>query len=237
MRKALAAAFAFLAAACTPAAEQAENNQAAAEAAAPERMVAPVLTGPDAKDIHSYARPAEARVTHVALDLEADFENKRLEGTATLDVQAAEGAKEIVLDTKNLDIRTVTDGAGKPLDYRLGDVDPNLGAPLIVSLEPTTEQIKIGYRTAPDAAALQWLAPEQTAGKKHPYLFSQGQAILNRTWIPTQDSPGIRQTWEARIVVPEPLKAVMSAENLTPAGESGRGGKRASRYQVGGSPP
>ena len=229
MRKALAAAFAFLAAACTPAAEQEQNNQVAE--AAPERMVAPVLTGPDAKDIHSYARPAEARVTHVALDLEADFENKRLEGTALLDIQAAEGAKEIVLDTKNLDIRTVTDAAGKPLDYTLGEADPNLGAPLIVPLNGT-EQIRIGYRTAPDAAALQWLAPEQTAGKKLPYLFSQGQAILNRTWIPTQDSPGIRQTWEARIVVPEPLKAVMSAENLTPAGESVRGGKRAFRFRM-----
>ena len=63
--------------------------------------------------------------------------------------------------------------------------------------------------------------PEQTAGKKHPFLFSQGQAILNRTWIPTQDSPGIRQTWEARITAPEPLKVVMSGERLTPEGELG----------------
>ena len=74
--------------------------------------------------------------------------------------------------------------------------------------------------SAPEAEALQWLTPEQTAGKKHPFLFSQGQSILNRTWIPTQDSPGIRQTWEARIVVPEPLKVVMSGENLAPEGET-----------------
>ena len=52
-----------------------------------------------------------------------------------------------------------------------------------------------------------------------PILFSQGQAILNRTWIPTQDSPGIRQTWEARIIAPEPLKVVMRGERLTPEGE------------------
>jgi leukotriene-A4 hydrolase len=64
--------------------------------------------------------------------------------------------------------------------------------------------------TAPAAEALQWLAPAQTAGGQQPYLLSQGQPTLNRTWIPTQDSPGIRQTWEARIVAPKPLTVVMS---------------------------
>ena len=71
-----------------------------------------------------------------------------------------------------------------------------------MTLQPDTERLVIRYKSAPDAEALQWLTPEQTAGKRHPYLFSQGQAILNRSWIPTQDSPGIRQSWEATIRVP-----------------------------------
>ena len=83
----------------------------------------------------------------------------------------------------------------------------------------------MSYRTSPRAAALQWLQPAQTAGGRHPYLFSQGEAILTRTWIPTQDSPGIRQTYEARIVVPAPLTAVMSAEQLHAAGDAGDGGR------------
>jgi leukotriene-A4 hydrolase len=83
---------------------------------------------------------------------------------------------------------------------------------------PST-RITIAYATGMDASALQWLAPAQTAGKSKPYLFSQGQAILTRSWIPTQDSPGIRQTYSARITVPEGLRAVMSAEQLTPDGE------------------
>ena len=70
------------------------------------------------------------------------------------------------------------------------------------TLRPDTKRIVITYKSAPDAGALQWLTPEQTAGKKQPYLFSQGEAIKNRSWIPTQDSPGIRQTWEATIHVP-----------------------------------
>jgi len=225
----LPAAFLALLAACSPAGDQAVPKQE--EAAAAERRVAPILDSPDARDTHSYARPLEARVTHVALDLKADFAAKRIGGTATLDVQAKPGVKAIVLDSKGLEVSAVTDEAGKPLPHALGEADPDLGAPLTVDLNGA-KRIRIFYTSAPDAEALQWLTPEQTAGKKHPFLFSQGQAILNRSWIPTQDSPGIRQTWEARIVVPEPLRAVMSGERVTPEGEPAEGGGRAFRFRM-----
>jgi leukotriene-A4 hydrolase len=91
------------------------------------RMVAPVLATADARDTQSYARPEVARVTHVALDLAADFAAKRMAGTATLDVQAAPGAGEIVLDTKGLEIQSVTDGGGRPLQYRRGAADGGAG--------------------------------------------------------------------------------------------------------------
>jgi aminopeptidase N len=208
-----------------------KHGETFAVEASGERAVAPALTGDDARDIHSFAQPQVARVTHVALDLAADFQAKRLGGTATLDVQAAPDAKEIVLDSKGLEIASVTDPQGRPLQFAAGAADPNLGAPLRVQLNGA-KQIKIAYRSAPDAAALQWLSPQQTAGKRHPFLFSQGQAILNRSWIPTQDSPGIRQTWEARIVAPAPLKVVMSGENLAPEGEPAGEGRRAFRFRM-----
>jgi aminopeptidase N len=221
------AAFVLLAAACAPAGEQ-DNQQ---QSAAPAPMVAPVLTGEDAKDAYSYARPQEARVTHVALDLTADFTARRMAGTAILDVQAAPGAKKIVLDSRGLEIAAVSDERGRKLDFALGAAKPDLGAPLTVQLGGA-KRIRIAYRSGPDAAALQWLTPAQTAGKQHPFLLSQGQPTLNRTWIPTQDSPGIRQTWEARIVVPAPLKAVMSGERLTPEGEPAGNGARAFRFRM-----
>ena len=161
----------------------------------PARLVAPILTTADALDTSTYARPQEARVTHVALDLALDFAAKRVSGTAQLSVLAAPGAKEIVLDSKGYEVSRVTDG--------------QKGAPLTIQLAGA-DTLRIAYTATADAAALQWLSPEQTAGKQHPYLFSQGQAILNRSWIPTQDSPGIRQTWEARITAPKPLDVVMS---------------------------
>ncbi|UVI40629.1 M1 family metallopeptidase [Qipengyuania spongiae] len=174
-------------------------------------MVSPILTSPEAVDELTYARPQEARVTHVALDLALDFDAQRVGGIAVLDVLAAPNAREIVLDTNGLRIERVTDGAGRALAYEVGAnvEEAGKGAPLTIQLDGA-RQVKIEYSAPANAAALQWLSPEQTRGGEHPFLFSQGQAILNRTWIPTQDSPGIRQTWEARITAPKPLDVVMS---------------------------
>ncbi len=137
-----------------------------------------------------------------------------LSGTATLTLQRRPGATELVLDTRDLDIEKVADGSGASLEHALGDADPVKGRPFTVKLGDRDGPVVITYKTRPAAAALQWLGPEQTAGKRQPYLFSQGQAILTRTWIPTQDSPGIRQTYSAKITVPAGLRAVMSAEHV-----------------------
>jgi len=189
-----------------------------------------------ADDIHSNARPAEARVGHVALDLTADFASKTLSGSATLDVTGRVGATEVVLDTKNLDIRGVRDAQGRPLRYELGAVDAIKGQALTVHLPAfagaEVQKVVVDYSTRPDAAALQWLSPQQTAGGQKPYLFSQGQAILTRTWVPTQDSPGIRQTYSARINAPADLTVVMSAEHLTPTGEAAAAGQKAWRFDM-----
>jgi leukotriene-A4 hydrolase len=196
------------------------GNQASNTA---EAQVAPILTTPDAVDTHSFARPQEARVTHVALDLNVDFDARRIGGTATLDIERRHDAREIVLDDNGLEIESATDGS-RPLAFKIGARDANLGSPLSIGLRPDTRRIVIRYRSAPDSGALQWLTPQQTVGKKAPFLFSQGQAIENRSWIPTQDSPGIRQSWEATIRVPAGMTAVMSAprsaEPITQGGES-----------------
>lgn len=183
---------------------------AAAAPSGQAAAVSPVLATADAADPHSFARPLEARVTHVDLDLRFDFAAKAVTGTATLDVDRKPTAKEIVLDSDGYQVSAVTDAAtGAPLAFRFGATQNAIGRPLTIQLAPGTSKIRVTY-SARDAAALQWLTPAQTAGKQKPYLFSQGQAILNRTWIPTQDSPGIRQTWAARITVPTGLTAVMS---------------------------
>ena len=167
-------------------------------------------------DPHSYANNSPVRVSHLALDLRVDFDARTLTGVATWQLANPGTADNLVLDIRELAINLVEglDGAGKssPAAFALGAADPVLGQALRVSLAPETTAVRIHYHTAPTAAALQWLAPAQTAGTQT-FLFTQSQAILARTWLPCQDSPGIRFTYEARVQVPAHLLALMSAEN------------------------
>ncbi len=156
-------------------------------------------------DPHSYAQPELVRVEHLSLDLRVDFAKKKLIGTAKLRITP--GAKQLVLDTRDLKIRNVS------APYELGKSDPILGTPLTIRIAPKTRFVTISYETSPEASALQWLDPPQTAGKKHAYLLSQSQAINARSWVPIQDSPQVRFTYDATIRVPKNLIAVMSAEN------------------------
>lgn len=170
-------------------------------------------------DPHSFSEPDVARVTHLDLDIDVDFEQRALHGRAVWDFERTSGDR-IVFDIKDMEIRSVTAGE-KPLSYCLGEPKPWLGRPLTIELPEGVEQVTIEYVTKPEAGALQWLDPVQTAGKVHPFLFTQSQAILARTWIPIQDSPGVRFTYEASVRVPPELLAVMSAENPTEKNREG----------------
>ncbi|HEY8713517.1 MAG TPA: M1 family metallopeptidase [Thermoanaerobaculia bacterium] len=166
------------------------------------------------RDVHSFARPDEAAVRHLALNLAVDFERKQLTGSATLQIDNR-GASELVLDTNGLTISHVTLDSGKDARFTLGEPVKYLGRSLTIPIDKSTKSVHIDYSSSPDAAAVQWLSPEQTAGGKHPFLFTQSQAILARTWVPCQDTPGVRMTYEATVRVPRGLLAVMSAENPT----------------------
>ncbi|MBL9079594.1 MAG: M1 family metallopeptidase [Planctomycetes bacterium] len=163
-------------------------------------------------DPHSYARPHEVHSTHLDLDLRLDFERHIAEGTVTHTLQRLDPAAPFVVDSAGLEITAIVDQDGNELHATWPtQPDPVLGTERSIRLLPTTTRVRIAYRTAPDAEAMQWLAPEQTNGGTQPFLFTQGQAILTRSWIPLQDSPAVRVTWTARVQAPPGLVPVMSA--------------------------
>jgi aminopeptidase N len=162
-------------------------------------------------ETHSFAQPNDAVITHLDLDIDVNFDTQVISGTATYDI-VNNGASQIILDSKFLDIKEVT-ANGATTKFQLGKMEETLGQPLTIAIQEDTQKIAITYNTTAQTEALQWLTAQQTADKTNPFLFTQGQAILTRTWIPIQDSPQIRITYNATVKVPSELMAVMSAEN------------------------
>jgi aminopeptidase N len=168
-------------------------------------------------DAHSYSNPNQVRVEHLDLDVTADFAKKQIIGTATLKIAKTDpSATKLILDTRDLAISKVTlQPGGTPAQFNLAKTNDFLGSALEIPINPDTTAVVIEYASSPGAVALQWLTPEQTAGKKYPFLLSQSQSINARTWVPIQDSPQVRFTYNATVHVPKELMAVMSAENAT----------------------
>jgi leukotriene-A4 hydrolase len=171
-----------------------------------------------ASEPYSYAQPDQVVVTHLDLDLTLDFPRRQLDGTATLKLLWKNSqAPSLVLDTRDLKIASIDsvlrDGKTVPLKYALAPDDKALGSKLTIATPTHPSQVRIVYTTSPDAAGLQWLTPAQTADKKLPFMFSQSESINARSWVPIQDSPVIRITYDAHIHAPKDVRVVMSALN------------------------
>lgn len=165
------------------------------------------------QDPHSYSAPHDARVTHLTWKARVDFDTKTIHATASWDIATSKDADVVIFDTKDLNIEKVTLDANVAVEHRLSGKDELLGQALAVPIRPNTKRINITYSTNPEAEALQWLLPAQTAGKKFPFLFTQSQAILARSWVPCQDSPNVRFTYEAEVTAPKEMLVLMSASN------------------------
>ena len=170
-----------------------------------------------AQDVHSYANPSAVRVRHVDLDWDVLFDQKVLKGSATLTIERTSQTEPLILDTRDLNVEKVETSVNgqqyTPATFTVGTADKVLGAPLTIPLPARATRVRVHYSTSPGASGLQWLEPAQTAGKKDPFMFTQSQAIHARSWIPLQDTPAVRVTYNARVRTPRNLVAVMSAEN------------------------
>src|SRR5688572_21428617 len=164
-------------------------------------------------DPHSYTDSDQPETASFDWQVLVDFERRRLVGRAELRL-AASAARErggpFDLDTRELHIESV-EADGRPLVFELGAPDPILGSRLRITLPPGTAALCLRYHTSEQATALGWLSPEQTAGKRQPYLFSQCQAIHARSIVPLQDTPRRRVVFTARLDVPGELRSLMAA--------------------------
>lgn len=204
-----------------------------------------LAAGPDP---HSYSRPDQVRVVHVGLNWVVDFDAETLTGDAILLLDRTDPKAPLLLDSRDLAIKQVyattldpepgkhgvpelADDAIRNLEgwtkatWTVGTNYSSFGAPITIELPAKANAVKLTYATRPGATGLQWLEPSQTAGKQAPFLYSQSQAIHARSWIPSQDSPGVRTTWDAIVEVDGRFTAVMAAKQLGQLGVEPRPGQ------------
>jgi leukotriene-A4 hydrolase len=173
-------------------------------------------------DPHSYANFNDIQIKHLDLLLEVDFKSQMLIGEATLHLNYLTKTDTLVLDGSDLAVSEVVDNNGKRLLFGISNPSAVKGQRIAIVLgDKSPAKVTIKYQTSPQAAALQWTPAGQTAGKKHPFLFSQSQAILARSWVPLQDCPSVRFTYSATVKTDSNLLVVMSANN--PVEKNGTG--------------
>src|SRR5258707_133957 len=153
-------------------------------------------------DYHSFANADQFRTTHIALNLRIDLEGKVISGVVELELKRLDPrATQLVLDTKDLMISDVTQKSADVLGataknqiiwvsrpFRLEKPDPIFGNALVIDLPPS-------------------------AGSRKAFLYPQTEPIGVRSWLPLQDTPLVRATYDARIHTESDVVAVMSAEN------------------------
>ncbi|HET7358609.1 MAG TPA: M1 family metallopeptidase [Rhodanobacteraceae bacterium] len=181
-------------------------------------LTLPLAAHAASEDPSSYAQPEQVVTTHLDLDLAMDFQHKQLRGTATLTLDWKNPkAQDLVLDTRDLDIARIeaidTAGHARALEFSLAPRDKELGSKLTIVAPRHPAKVRIAYATSPKASGLQWLDPAQTADKTQPFMFSQSESIHARSWVPLQDSPAIRFTYDAHVTAPKGIRVVMSALN------------------------
>ncbi len=82
----------------------------------------------------------------------------------------------------------------------------------------STISIMVSYSTLPSGQALSFMTTEQTDSKVLPYLFSQCESNHCRAVAPLQDTPSIKTTYAANLILDSrfvPAMSAVSTQNTT----------------------
>lgn len=133
--------------------------------------------------------------TYVA-DFGVDVGKKQIYGHSTLSLKFLDSATRVILDTRGLKIVDVEVSGhhtipSSKLEWKLGELHPVLGSALVIPLPSRCEQgdtlcLGISFEVDESSSAVQFLDPQQTAGKHYAFMFSQCQAIHARSLVPCQ---------------------------------------------------
>jgi leukotriene-A4 hydrolase len=175
--------------------------------AARHRAVAPPEREP-IPDVFSLSNPTRVTSTHLDLDLTVDFNAQVVRGSVTHTILNRTGDTEFIVDTNFITVENIT-ADGQPTPWKFFGSAPN-GSALVITVGPKTNKVRIDYHAA-GAGALHWLKAQETRSGAAPAVWSENEPDLARTWIPLQDTPSVRVTYDATIHTPANEMALMSA--------------------------
>ncbi len=163
------------------------------------------------------------RTTHTSTNFDILFNEQKITGNVNHKLRSTTKAetREIILDSSHVLIHGIKVD-GKAAKWELSPRLEPYGSAVKITLDEGVEfdnlvDVSIDISTTPACTALQWLAPAQTSNKKHPYMFSQCQAIHARSIFPCQDTPDVKATFDFTIKSPLPVIAsgIAAASNAT----------------------
>ncbi|HSJ87100.1 MAG TPA: M1 family aminopeptidase/hydrolase [Anaerolineales bacterium] len=170
-------------------------------------------------DPTSYTDLTQGTIKHIDFRIRVDFSTRILDIEATYQMrQPIQGS--LFLDTFKIEMNDAH-VADRHLEWEFDASDDVLGKRLHLKNLDGEPGFTLKFRTSPEARALQWMNASQTAGGKHPFLFSQCQTSNARSIFPCQDTPSVRFTYSAKVEAPEELTVVLAAERAE--GLGGRG--------------
>jgi aminopeptidase N len=161
-------------------------------------------------DPTSYSDLTQGKIKHIDFYIQVDFDSRTLDIEATYQMDAPVHGF-LYLDTFKIEIKEAHVN-GRSLEWEFDAHDETKGERLHLKGFEGDASFTLKVKTSPEARALQWMKASQTAGGKHPFLFSQCQANNARSIFPCQDTPSVRFTYSAEVEVPKELTAVMAAE-------------------------
>lgn len=188
--------------------------------------------------LHAYAQADKPRVAadrpldmrHMRFELGVDIAGKQVDGKATLDLTALRPVTSMKLDAVDFNVGRVRAGASKGETSGLTDVRHyNDGKTIEVffgRLVQTGEQVKveIEYSVTDPKDGLHFFAPGDEDPDAPYQVWSQGQAIENRYWIPIFDHCNDKQTSELIVTVDEEFQVLSNGKLVSDA--RGPWGKR-----------
>src|SRR5688572_19942010 len=165
------------------------------------------------RDTRQYAPDAQVDYLHLKLDLRMDDPAaKSFTCTETLTFKTLGGPiRRLTLDAVHLDVKSVTDLGGKPLEFRADDrrLVINFGS----DLPPNTDAgVVISYACTDPKDGMIFALPDEAYRDRPVMVHTQGQTETNRHWFVAHDYPNERCTSETVVTVPSKYKVLANGK-------------------------